>query len=100
MSVEIRKFPARAAVTVKVDGTLDLTRLHEFQQLLLDARDSRAKYIIDLAATNEIRDSGIAILLMLVKRIGPARLEVFNCSVALRPKLLCVLGPVRICTVS
>ena len=99
MSVKMREFPGRGVVTVQVNGRVDLTRLQEFQQVLLHARDSRAKYIIDLSATEQVRDSGIAMLLMLVKRLGPARVEVLNGSPELRRRLDDVLHPVRICAV-
>lgn len=99
MSVTIRDFPARGVITVQVQGMFDLTQLPAFEQLLLDASESRAKYIIDLTATDQVRDSGIAILLMLVKQVGPARLEVLNCSADLQRRLVGALGPVQSCAV-
>lgn len=100
MSVTMRNFPERGVVTVQVEGLFDMSQLQEFQQVLVHARDSRAKYIIDLSATDQVLDSGIAILLMLMERIGPARLEVLNCSPELRRRLLDVLGPVEICAMN
>ena len=100
MSVTMRNFPERGVVTVQVEGRFDMSQLQEFQQVLVHARDSRAKYIIDLSATDQVLDSGIAILLMLIERVGPARLEVLNCSPELRRRLLDVLGPVEICAMN
>jgi len=100
MSVTMRNFPERGVVTIQVEGQFDFSQLPAFQEVLLHAHDSPAKYLIDLSATDRVMDSGIAMLLMLNKRVGPARLEVLNCSGELRHRLLDVLGPVGVCAVN
>jgi anti-anti-sigma regulatory factor len=96
VSVTMHSFPGRGVVTVQISGRFDMSQWAEFNALLADARESHARYIIDLHGADQVLDSGLAMLLLLGERVGLARLEILNCHPELRRRLLGALGPVEL----
>lgn len=67
---------------VAVHGRLDLGLAAPFWQVLAAADAARPCYVVDLAAAQDVRDSGLALLLMLERRARQqgGRLQLANCT--------------------
>jgi hypothetical protein len=95
VSVTMHSFRGRGVVTVQIGGRFAMSQWAEFNVPLVDARESHARYIIDLHGADQVLDSGLAMLL-LGEKVGLARLELLNCQPELRRRPLDALGPVKL----
>lgn len=70
------------SLCVKIVGRLDISLANPLRHILSTGGGVSTEYVIDLDRVNEVFDSGLALLLMLHRRLNRdgANLRIINCS--------------------
>jgi anti-anti-sigma regulatory factor len=88
MLAKMRLSPAANRLLVALDGDLDLSADRVFKSVADLGRASRCQCVLDLRGVQRIFESGLALLMLLRRRLGDdSRLRLINCDPSLRPKL-------------
>jgi ABC-type transporter Mla MlaB component len=87
MAVETTLSENGRDVVIRVTGRFDFSALEDLNHAFEQSQATSATYIVDMSKAEDVRDSGLALLLMIRERLANAVIKVINC----RPEALRIL---------